>query len=84
MHGNPRRKRVIIMRYHKTDERQRQEKSVTVADLARAIDRRQLPFSRQGDEYVVRQADVRRIRSRDESLSETLRDRATLDVGRSA
>lgn len=72
------------MRHYKTDERQHQGKSVTLADLAKAIDRRRVPFSRQGDEYVVRQADVRRIRSHDESLSEILRDRATLDVGRSA
>ncbi|MGE5334950.1 MAG: hypothetical protein ACM3N4_09655 [Nitrososphaerota archaeon] len=79
------------MRYHKhhnRDERQHQGKSVTLADLARAIDRRRVPFSREGDEYVVRQADVRRIRSHDDSLSEIRPDRATLqetlDVGRSA
>lgn len=70
------------------NRQEQHEKTLTVADLSQAIERRRLPYMRQGDKYVLRQADVRRLRAQhDYTLDgqpEILPGRSTLEVGRLA
>jgi hypothetical protein len=78
-------KKVILMR---RDRQARPEKTLTVADLSQAIEQRRLPYLRQGDKYVLRQVDVRRLGAQhDQTLDgqpEIQPERSTLEVGRSA
>lgn len=49
-------------RINRRMNRERQEKALTLADLCQGIERQQLQARRDGDEYVVRTADARRLR----------------------
>ena len=85
------------MRRTKHDRQQRQETApTTLADLSQAIEQRRLRYTRQGDEYVLRQKDVRAMRSvrarhdyplgaaQQGALPDKGSLRETLEVGRSA
>ena len=78
-------KKVILMR---RDRLSRPENTLTVADLSQAIEQRRLPYMRQGDKYVLRQVDVRRLGAQHDytldSQQEILPGHSTLEVGRSA
>lgn len=73
--------------------REQYEKALTLADLCQGIERRIVPSVRDGDEYVVRVADVRRLREM-HALHERLQDdglettpgceTSSLEVGRPA
>jgi hypothetical protein len=71
------------MRRH-DDTQNKRPAEVTNADLSKAIARRRVPFLRVGNEYVVRQADVRKLSSPREDRPETAPKRDTLEMGRSA
>jgi hypothetical protein len=64
------------------------EKALPLADLAQAIERRQIPTLRHGDEYVLRATDVRKLRAQVTHEQEAMRSRETqresLEMGRSA
>ena len=83
--GKPTTKKVILMR---RDRHERHEKTLTVADLSQAIEQRRLPYMRQGDKYVLRQVDVRRLGAQHNQTlggqQEILPGHSTLEVGRSA
>lgn len=70
------------------DAVQRRERAVTWGELSRAIEQRRIPFTRKGDEYVVRASDVRALASQRDSLRDALPDllrgRDTLEMGRPA
>ena len=70
------------------DRHERHEKTLTVADLSQAIEQRRLPYMRQGDKYVLRQVDVRRLHAQHgytlDGQQEILPGHSTLEVGRSA
>lgn len=90
----PAAKKVIMMRRDRHDTRQahdavqRRERAVTWGELSRAIEQRRIPFTRKGDEYVMRASDVRALaRQRDslrDALPDLLRGRDTLEMGRPA
>ena len=54
---------MAMQRYDDThDDTQKQQSTpVTNADLSRAIAQKRLPFVRVGDQYVLRQDDVRKL-----------------------
>lgn len=68
--------------------REESEKALSLADLAQAIERQQIPALRDGDEYVLRASDVRKLRARAVHEPETMpsreTQRETLEMGRSA
>lgn len=68
--------------------REESEKALSLADLAQAIERRQIPALRDGDEYVLRSTDIRELRTRAVQGIETVPShetlRETLEMGRSA
>ncbi len=46
---------------HNKPRQERNEKAITLADLCEAIEARRLRATREGNDYVVRKADVRRL-----------------------
>jgi hypothetical protein len=80
-------KKVIAMGSDNT-RREQYAKALSLAELAQAIERRQLPALRHGDEYVLRAADVSKLHTRLQPQREMLpsheSQRESLEVGRSA
>lgn len=68
--------------------REESEKALSLADLAQAIERQQIPALRDGDEYVLRASDVRKLSARaarqPEEMPSRETQRETLEMGRSA
>lgn len=77
---------MAMKRYDEThDDTQKQRPTqVTKADLSRAIAQKRLPFVRVGDQYVVRQDDVRKLHTQRHNRPESSSRRDTLDMGRTA
>jgi hypothetical protein len=87
---------VIAMRDDRINQRmnrERREKALTLADLCQGIERRLLPARRQGNDYIVRIADARRLRESLARLEQGLEhdveiapdgESSTLEVGRPA
>jgi hypothetical protein len=75
-----------MQRYDDTndDTQKQQPKPVTNADLSRAIAQKRLPFVRVGDQYVVRQDDVRKLHAQQHTRPESAPKRDTLEMGRTA
>ena len=76
-------KKVIAMASDNVQHK-RDHKALSVGDLAQAIERRQIPALRDGDEYVVRASDVRKLRARAAHEPEAMPSRETLEMGRTA
>ncbi len=77
------RTRVIAMPQH-DDTRKKQAATVTNAKLSKAIEQHSVPFRREGDEYVLRQADVRKLAARRDGRPEIAPKRDTLEMSRPA
>ncbi|HEY1387636.1 MAG TPA: hypothetical protein VGF38_03750 [Ktedonobacterales bacterium] len=75
-----------MQRYDETrdDTRKRLSTPVTNADLSRAIAQGLLPYRREGDQYVVRQDDVRRLHAQQRTRPDSAPKRDTLEMGRTA
>ncbi len=75
-----------MQRYDETreDTKKQQSTQVTNADLSRAIAQKRLPFVRVGDQYIVRQDDVRKLRARRHERPESSPKSDTLEMGRTA
>ncbi|HEY7343847.1 MAG TPA: hypothetical protein VH591_23450 [Ktedonobacterales bacterium] len=75
-----------MQRYDDThDDTQKQRSTpVTNADLSRAIAQKRLPFVRVGDQYVVRQDDVRKLHAHRQDRTESPPRRDSLEMGRTA
>lgn len=68
------------------NRREQQETTLTIADVCGAVERRLVSSLRQGDDFVLRLADLRRIQVQHDDLLEELfqHEVATLDVSRTA
>jgi hypothetical protein len=78
---------MAMQRYDDThdDTRKQQATPVTKADLSKAIAQKRLPFVRVGDQYVVRQEDVRKLHAQQHTRPESSPKRGdTLEMGRTA
>jgi hypothetical protein len=66
------------------DTQKQQAAPVTKADLSRAIAQGLLPYRREGDQYVLHQADVRKLHAHRHHRPESAPKRDTLEMGRTA
>jgi hypothetical protein len=75
-----------MQRYDDThdDTTKQQAAPVTNADVSRAIARGLLPYRREGDQYVVRQEDVRKLHAQRHHRPESAPKPDTLKMGRTA
>jgi hypothetical protein len=78
--------RVIAMRRNNdtNDKQVRRETKPTMAEVSEAIASQRLPYKRVGDQYVLRQSDVRKLRAHREIGPERATKNETLEFGRSA
>lgn len=78
--------RVIEMRRNNTtnDKQVRRETKPTMAEVSEAIEMQRLPYKRVGDQYVLRQSDVRKLRTHREIGPERASKHETLEFGRTA
>jgi hypothetical protein len=77
---------MAMQRYDDThgDTRKQQATPVTKADLSKAIAQGLLPYRRDGDQYVVRQQDVRKLHAQPHTRPESSPKRGSLEMGRTA
>jgi hypothetical protein len=66
------------------DTQKKQSTQVTKGDLSRAIAQGRLPYMRVGVQYVVRQEDLRKLRTRHENRPEVSPKYDALEMGRTA
>ena len=69
---------------HDENTRKQRPAEVTKAEVSRAIARGTVPYVRVGDQYVLRQEDLRKMRARRAEQTELAPKRDTLEMGRSA
>jgi hypothetical protein len=74
-----------MQRYDDThNDTRKQATPITKADLSRAIAQGLLPYRRDGDQFVVRQEDVRKLHAHRHHGPESAPKRDTLEMGRTA
>ncbi len=66
------------------DTKKQRSTEVTKGELSKAIARGSVPYVRDGDQYVLRAADVRNLRAHREDQPASSPRRDTLEMGRSA